>query len=473
MKKFTPVHAARSTGSGPAAAFTLVELLVSTTIIALLMVVLLSMTNQTAKTWRYTTEKVEKFQSARDGFEAMTRRISQATLNTYWDYVDQNGRVRTQFLESYPHDTTALSKFVAQSYGRMAELRFVSGPMSVPALPWTAAGAPAGTPPLERLLDNSMVPDLAKYPTHGVFFQAPLGIVTDDATTQAVYGPKYGSMDNLLNTWGYFVETGNYDERPSFITNQIQPPRWRSRLMELRVPCEKMGQYDLFTTDPSNNWFQVLLALPPGNTTPPRPVRVLAENVTALIIWPKLSKQDEDARTVTLTGAAAQSVLCPYYAYTSFTKPDPASNPNKPYNRNAGVSWNVSTQDDVIEKGGVNPINQLPPVVQVTMIAIDERSAKWLSELGHYNVAGGPTDPLAYTLGFDLSKRFIHACRYNRQPPYETLPSGKAFDRNTYESYMDQDIAEYCLELAKKGVTYRVFSTNVSIRGAKWSRNQF
>jgi len=102
-------------------------LLVSTTVIALLMVVLLSMTNQTAKTWRYTTEKVEKFQSARDGFEAMTRRISQATLNTYWDYVDVNGKVRTQWLEGYPHDNTALSKFIASSYGRMSELRFVSG----------------------------------------------------------------------------------------------------------------------------------------------------------------------------------------------------------------------------------------------------------------------------------------------------------------------------------------------------------
>jgi len=38
---------------------------------------------------------------------------------------------------------------------------------------------------------------------------------------------------------------------------------------------------------------------------------------------------------------------------------------------------------------------------------------------------------------------------------------------------MDQDIDEYCQALTKRGVTYRVFSTNVSIRGAKWSRNQF
>jgi uncharacterized protein (TIGR02599 family) len=459
MKKFTPVRAF---------AFTLVELLVSTTIIALLMVVLLSMTNQTSRTWRYTTEKVEKFQSARDGFESMTRRLSQATLNTYWDYVDQNGRVRTQFLESFPNDNTALSKFIAQSYGRMAELRFVSGPMSTPSATYNVSSS-ASSPPLEKLLNPVAVPTYQQYVTHGVFFQAPLGIVTDDNTTQSTYGTKYGSMDNLLNTWGYFVETDDYDERPAFITPQIQPLRWRSRLKELRVPCEKMGQYDLYTTDPSNDWFQTLLKIPNGNPSLPRPVRVLAENVTALIIWPKLSAQDEYARTVALTGGAAQSILCPYYAYTSNPLQDTTVNPARPRNRNAGVMWNSITSDDVIEKGGVNPINQLPPVVQVTMIAIDERSAKWLAEVNNFNVPGGGSDPKRFTLGFDLSDRFLHASKWNRQAPWDK----PGFQRDKFESYMDQDIDEYCKELTARGVTYRVFSTNVSIRGAKWSRNQF
>jgi len=229
-----------------------------------------------------------------------------------------------------------------------------------------------------------MVPDLAKYPTHGIFFQAPLGIVTDDSTNQTAYGTKYGSMDNLLNTWGYFIQTGKYDERPSFISDKITPKRWRSRLMELRVPSEKMGQYDLYTTDTTNDWFQTLLTIPQGQVNPPRPVRVLAENVTALIIWPKLPKQEEDARTA-LTGVNAQSVLCPYYAYNSNTKIDASVTPQRPFNRNPGVNWNANLNDDVIEKGGINPINQLPPVVQVAMIAIDERSAKWLAELGHYD----------------------------------------------------------------------------------------
>ncbi len=156
----------------------------------------------------------------------------------------------------------------------------------------------------------SRIPDLQKFPTHGIFFQAPLGVVTDDLTSQAAYGPNYSSMDNALNTWGYFVETSDYDERPSFITNKITPLRWRCRLMEMRLPSEKMGLYDTYALDKSNDWFQTWLAIPNGST-PPRPTRVLAENVMALIIWPKLSKQDEDLRWTRPPGVDAHRRCSP------------------------------------------------------------------------------------------------------------------------------------------------------------------
>jgi hypothetical protein len=87
-----------------------------------------------------------------------------------------------------------------------------------------------------------------------------------------------------------------------------------------------------------------------------------------------------------------------------------------------------------------------------------------------------PANPLKYTLGVDLSTRFIHATKWNRQLTSPDKQIGSTFgtaERAKYESYMDQDIDEYCKELAAKGVTFRVFSTNVSIRAAKWSRNQF
>jgi prepilin-type N-terminal cleavage/methylation domain-containing protein len=86
--------------SGKAHGFTLVELLVSTAIIALIMLMLVQVTNNISAAWRGTAEKVDKFQGARDGFEAMTRRISQATLNTYWDYYDISGVARSQWVQS-------------------------------------------------------------------------------------------------------------------------------------------------------------------------------------------------------------------------------------------------------------------------------------------------------------------------------------------------------------------------------------
>ncbi len=67
-------------------AFTLVELLAATSVFILLMLMLVTATNQTGEIWRRSSTKIEQFQQARRGFEVMTRRISQATLNTYWDY---------------------------------------------------------------------------------------------------------------------------------------------------------------------------------------------------------------------------------------------------------------------------------------------------------------------------------------------------------------------------------------------------
>jgi uncharacterized protein (TIGR02599 family) len=77
-----PLHRAGNAEEG----FTLVELLVSVGLITLIALLLASMTNATASTWRYTTGRIEQFRSAEMAFEAVTRRLSQATLNTYWDY---------------------------------------------------------------------------------------------------------------------------------------------------------------------------------------------------------------------------------------------------------------------------------------------------------------------------------------------------------------------------------------------------
>ncbi len=351
-------------------AFTLVELLLSTAIIGLLMLVLLAMTDQTSLTWRRTTAKIEQFQQARSGFESMTRKLSQATLNTYYDYFDASGNSLK---------TSVGTGFVPKTYGRQSELRFISGPMKSFALS-------------------------GNLPTHGVFFQAPLGFVDDGANA---------AMDNLLNTWGYFVEVGGDEgSLPTFLNGRV-PARWRSRLVELMQPAERMSVYSLKgneTGAAARAWFADAFK------ANPRPTRVLAENIVALVVLPRLARTEELART-----AAGKQPLAPQYAYDSTkTNSDPE----------------------------INPKNQLPPVVQVTMVAIDETSASQLAQ----------RFPNSATLGLGMSSLF--------------LSSAKLEDDAGTAAPGDGDLAELEKQLVGLRAAYRVFTTNVTIRGAKWSKSQ-
>ena len=66
--------------------FTLLELMVSMVVLALLMLVVFNMLETTTKAWSQSTERVQTFKEARVAFEGLTRRIGQAMLNTYFDY---------------------------------------------------------------------------------------------------------------------------------------------------------------------------------------------------------------------------------------------------------------------------------------------------------------------------------------------------------------------------------------------------
>ena len=378
-------------GNTDVAGFTLVELLVSTAIIALLMLVLVGMTNQMSSTWRYTTEKIEKFQQARDGFEAMTRQMAQATLNTYWDYFNSAGQQRTAL---------NAPTFIPATYGRQSDLRFISGPMSILAPPSTSR------------------------PMHGVFFQAPFGAVED--------APTYGRMDNLLNTWGYFIEVSDdAADRPGILGARV-PLRWRSRLKEFRQPSERMTVYNTNPATPNTDWFTTALA------SAPPPTRVLAENIVALIIVPKLSQEEEVIRL-----GKGWSALSPNYIYNSATTTTVAGYNAKQTPVNPGVT--TVNGADPTDGAAINPKNQLPAILQVIMIAIDERSAaRWVQRPG--NSAKVPFGPALGTL-FTLNSRNL-----------EVPVSG--------------DLATYERLLVAEGLTYRVFNTNVLIRGAKWSRAQ-
>ena len=67
-------------------AFTLVELLISMSVLTVIMLLMVSIAGSTQRIWKQTSTRIDAFRATRTGFESMTRRISQATLNTYWDY---------------------------------------------------------------------------------------------------------------------------------------------------------------------------------------------------------------------------------------------------------------------------------------------------------------------------------------------------------------------------------------------------
>jgi uncharacterized protein (TIGR02599 family) len=270
------------------------------------------MTDQTAKIWKYTAGKSEEFRESRTAFETMTTRISQATLNTYWDY----------------NNTTSPTR-----YERRSELRFICGN--------------AGTP--SQLLGDS---GTAKRVSHCIFFHAPLGFV-DDTQAQSPDTQIHG-LEGLLNVWGYFVELNNdANLRPTILTSDVTtvPLRVRFRLMEMMAPASKMATYQ-YTSGVGNDllpkgktytgkqWYQSIV----NGTTPN--THALAENVVALILHPEFSAQDR-AELVKTNGTSGAE-LASNYLYDS-----------------TATAANVD----------LNTKDQLPPAMRVTMVAIDEPSA--------------------------------------------------------------------------------------------------
>jgi len=339
-------NATHQVGATPA--FTLVELLVSMSVLVMILFVLLSITNSTQRIWKQTSTRIDSFRAARIGFESVSRRLSQATLNTYWDY-------------NNPTSPT--------SYVRCSELRFISGGSNL-------SGTVAGGTPV----------------THSIFFQAPLGYVSDST---------YNRMENLLNTCGYYVVlASDTTTRPSFLT---LPAHTRFRLMELSEPAESLSIYTYTSGSAGytgNAWFSTPLGVS-GNS------HVIADNVIALVLLPKLSGN---------SGASLTS----NYTYSS-----------------APVNYPYVTGTQTANE------NQLPPLVQVTMVAIDEVSAARLETISN---------------GDQIAELGLASL-------FQTV--GSLTDPTVVPGYAN-DLQTLTNKLQSLHLNYRVFNTEVSIRGAKW-----
>jgi uncharacterized protein (TIGR02599 family) len=206
-------------------------------VLAVISVIMVSMVSTVQKVAKQTSSRVEQFRESRRAFDRIGQRLSQATLNTYYDYVDSGGNPRT---------TNNAASFNPSRYARISELRY----LQTNAASYTA---PRG----------------GQMKGQTVFFQAPLGQANINLS----------GLDALLNTVGYYIEKGDDDGlRPPPVINAGLAKKDRYRLYECVQPTEDFTVYSLTSgaaTNKSDTW--VNAALTTNNTYP------LAENIVALV----------------------------------------------------------------------------------------------------------------------------------------------------------------------------------------------
>lgn len=226
---------------------------------------------------------------------------------------------------------------------------------------------------------------------HAMFFQARLGLSDRDG---------YESLSKLLCGRGYFVLHGT-DE--AFRPAHVKDVRSRFRLWEYRPTAEVNTIY----TPSGTKWYESAAAgVITEAETAGRPAhsRPIAENIVALIISPQVTQQDAVANQ------GKTWWIAPTYAYDSTVA--------------ANTSFNSSQGTQ----------HMLPPRVMVTLIALDEGSARKLAE---QNPEGVP----------------------------KIIPDGaftKCEDR-------EKDMKAVETALQAKQLNYRVFSSTITMRNSKWN----
>jgi len=212
----------------------------------------------------------------------------------------------------------------------------------------------------------------------GVFFQAPLGHTADSTS--------YGGLPSLLNTVGYYID---YTKEP--MPGVPNPPqaRWRFRLMQLLVPAERMKAFASRAGGDRFSWFK-----PPNFQDCVQPV---SDNVIALVL-----------RATQSNGGDV-----------------------------AGLNGRFSYDSRVDGTPQPPTAHQMPPAVEVAMVALEEASA---ARLG-----GGETPPSVITDA--LQGLFLDT------------------------GLMDEDLAELESRLAAERLGFRTYRTSVAIQESRWSGN--
>lgn len=281
--------AGRLVSNGPRKAFSLLEILVAIAILSMLLILLSSLASLTSNTYTRTIGKLQSFEAARAAFDMVTRTLSKATLLSQLGY----------------NNPTSPTGFELRS-----DLHYISGSQTDLGIAKTGTAL-----------------------SHGVFFQAPLGLATTADLQNA---------SALLSAVGYFIAYGDSPDRPAILAT-LTPSRYRFRLFQFLQPREEMSVYartidssgipTANTSFKTTEWFS-------GDVGSMKNCRVVAENVIALVLLP-----------LPPSGTAPITYL-----------------------------WNSRDQTTP------DTTHRLPSVMRVLMVAIDEKSA---ASLG--NTATPPT----------------------------------------------------------------------------------
>lgn len=392
-----PQGPSRSVGT---AGFTLVELLLSMTILSVLMLVVVNVIGIVQQQWTRSNSRVTSFREARMAFDVLNRNLSQATLNTYWGTQE----------ELVGLDAAGQQRVRGVNYNRVSELQFVCG---------QTTGLLAAAAGMKNI-----------YPGHGVFFQAPLGVTRMVASAGTAVDTE--NMVNLLCARGYFVSWGDdLGFRPGFLSGVATvAPRFRYRLMEYSPSAEVNSiYYDPLATATvprspitarSRQWFADALGTTVAasdTATSYGFTRPVAENIIALVISPQLDSSIE--------GGATPESIAPFYEYDSvlITNPGATASATKPQ----------GTQ------------HLLPPLLKLTMVALDSAAGAQLAEMGN-------SDQQVRLAGV-MAPLFAEAAKIN-----ET--------ESTYRS----NITTLENFLRSEKLNYRVFTSTVVMKQARWSR---
>lgn len=304
-------------------------------------------------------------------------------------------------------DAASQDRFKAKNYIRQSELQFVCGKTT-------------------HLLASASGGDTL-YPGHGVFFQAPLGVTRLVASNGTTVNTE--NMVNLLCGRGYFVQWGDDTSfRPPFLNSiNTVSPRFRYRLMEYS-PTAESNQIYFDPTNPTNlaerrsitirskMWFQDALTrtVQQGDNAATRAfTRPVAENIIALVISPQLETSS--------TSGTDPTSIAPNYEYDS-TQLTGASSASPQGNQHL-----------------------LPPLLKVTMVAVDSAAGERMAETGNTG--------LQNTVASAVGPLFTSAINYNSP-----------------NSSYNQDLRTLQQVLTQNHINYRVFTSTVMMKQARWSR---